>query len=155
MAQNLVSGALTPEEQNDILTSVETLRGKMPFLTGLSAEERRYLLKAGNLYSSFITRAVTTVEQNPGIMAALFDKEEYLRDGELLRALTPIHMELQKLFEALDDTVMALKSDLFNASLEVYQAVRLNKDKVAGLDAVEAEMKTYFKRSRKTPPPSA
>ncbi|ASC71585.1 hypothetical protein XM38_025370 [Halomicronema hongdechloris C2206] len=55
------------------------------------------------------------------------------RDVEAFRSLYAVAMELERLHQLVDDTVMALGSDAYSASLAVYTYAKANQDEF-GLD---------------------
>jgi hypothetical protein len=44
---------------------------------------------------------------------------------------------------------IAVNSDTMSEALEVYAAVKQNKDKIAGLNVLAEEMGTFFKKTKK------
>ncbi|MBK8805522.1 MAG: hypothetical protein IPO21_02270 [Bacteroidales bacterium] len=61
-----------------------------------------------------------------------------------------MRQQVNELHETLQKTNMALSGDLMSATLDVYSAVKLNKDKVPGLNATYEKMKVFFKKSKKS-----
>ncbi|MBZ0198496.1 MAG: hypothetical protein K8H86_01420 [Ignavibacteriaceae bacterium] len=148
MNQNLIDAVLEPDKKEAVKTAIITARENLNFLISLNPAQRSDLLKAGNTYFPFVELA-----QFPQVVSPLFDAEGFQKDKTLLEKLSSIHTLVSSLNEALDDTMMALRSDLFVAALDFYGSVQQNKDKVPGLDTRYAEMQEFFKRGkRKTPP---
>lgn len=74
------------------------------------------------------------------------------QDVELFEAMYPLLLSLTQLQELVDDTVMAVGSEAYAASLLVYNYAKAN-GQGAGLDAVVDEMGQRFARkSRKVQP---
>jgi aspartate/tyrosine/aromatic aminotransferase len=73
----------------------------------------------------------------------------------LSKELTPIVNQINELAEGLGKTLTAVNSDALAAALDVYAAVKLNKDKVSSLNIVADEMAVFFQRTgRKTVTPA-
>jgi len=111
-------------------------------------------LKVGNVMLPFLEKAFNTVAEHPEILPSVFDKDEFIRDYQLTKDLVPISNLLNELTSAIENTLYAANSDCMVEALEVYAAVQQNKDKVPGLDVISAELKAFFKRSRKTAAPA-
>lgn len=148
MAQNLISAALSAEDAAAIQQSLSEAKTKLSFLLSLQTEDIATLFKVGNAYLPFIEQAYQTIIAHPEIMPAVFDKDEFIRDYKLLVALRPIFNQINELAESIQKTFMAVGSDAMVASLEIYSAVKQNKDKVPGLAVTADEMGVFFKRTR-------
>jgi hypothetical protein len=85
---------------------------------------------------------------HPEILPGIFDKEEFLRDYELLNTLRPVYNQINELAEGIQKTFTAVGSDTLVAALEVYASVKQSKDKVAGLSVMNDEMAVFFKKAK-------
>ena len=148
MAQNLISAALSAEDAAAIQKSLTDAKAKLSFLLSLQTEDIATLFKVGNAYLPFIEKAYQTVIAHPEILPAVFDKDEFLKDYNLLIALRPIFNQINELAESIQKTFMAVGSDAMVASLEIYSAVKQNKDKVPGLAVTADEMAVFFKKTK-------
>ncbi len=154
MAQNLVSATLTPETKTEILQKLTEIKNALTFLLTLQPKEVRSLFKPGNTFPPLIDKAYHAVNDHPEIMPAVFDKEEFIRDYLLSKELTPIANLINELAESVGKTLMAIDSDNLSGTLEIYAAVKQNRDKVPGLNVVAEEMAEFFKKSVKKAAPS-
>jgi len=154
MAQNLVSATLTEETKNQILAKLTEIKSALDFLISLQPKEVRSLFKPGNTFAPLIDKAYHVVVDHPEILPAIFDKEEFIKDYQLSKDLTPIDNQINEHSESVTKTLMAINSDALNETMEVYAAVKQNKDKVPGLNVVAEEMAEFFKKAGKkiTPP---
>ncbi len=73
----------------------------------------------------------------------------------LSKDLTPIENQISELAESMGKTKMAIDSDTLNGTLEVYSAIKQNKDKVPGLNVIAEEMAEFFPRTNRKPATSA
>lgn len=151
--QNLISFELPADKVQDIIKKIKDIRDEMNFLVKLTPEEKRELLKLGDRLEPFVEKAISVLDMHPQIMSSLFNEEEFRKDYSLFKTLLPILNELKSLTEAVEDTVFASGSDALTAALEVYAAVQLNRDKIAGMDTIHQEMKGFFNKSKKKNPP--
>ena len=147
--QNMVSGTLLPSDRDDILHKVNEIRSRLGFLVHLTPEEVKGLFKASNSYQPLMEKAHSVVESHSEILPGTFDKEEFLRDIELLHALKPVQEQIAQLSDALNDTMIALSSDVMAASLEVYGAMKLSRGAIPGMDVLLSDMGSFFKRTRR------
>ena len=154
MPQNIVDAVLTAEAETAARAAITTIRENLPFLVSLNPAQRTNLLKAGNVYLPFVNIALDTITEFPQVVSPLFDKEGFLKDKELLDKLTALGTLIASLNEAVDDTLMALRSDLFVAALDLYGSVQQNKDKLPGLDTRCAQMQEFFKKGKSKPSPA-
>lgn len=151
--QNLVSGSLTPENIQAIMAAIQTIKDNLT-LVGLTPQQRKNLSKLGDKSRAFVDRASQVVGQNPEIMPATFDPEEFQRDVAYFNGLGNVHTAVLQLLELVDDTMLAAGSDAFVAALKVYKASK-DADPELGLDEAVAEMGERFAGQGGGQPPSS
>ena len=152
MQQNLVSSEITDEQLTAVNTALETIKNNLPFLISLSPHDRQSLVKVGNSFKPFVDKISEVLNQNPDIVPGIFDSDEFQKDLTLAVKLTPIHENLKSLMESVEDTLIAVKSDSLQASLDIYASVQAAKDKKPGMDVIYADLKKFFPRKRKSIP---
>jgi len=148
--QNLISAILSAENIAEIKQKLADIKGKLMFLITLQPGEIQELFKAGKGYASFLEKAYNAVCDHPEIIPAVFNIEEFKKDYILAKDLAPILNQVNELAMALEHTVLAAKSDALGESLEVYAAIKQNKDKVPGLNVIANEMAEFFKKTKKS-----
>lgn len=154
MIDNRVSANLSQADQQAVMSAIDTIRQKLPFLVDLTPEERRDLPKMGERSRGFVQQALEVATQNIEMMPRSFDVEEMRKDVELLAALQPIMLALDQLSELLDDTYIAVGSEAYTAALLVYQFARA-AGKGSALDAaLDGLSQRFARKSRGTPPPT-
>lgn len=154
MADNRISASLSQPDREAVMTAIATIREKLPFLIDLTTEERRSLPKLGDKSRAFVSKALEVATQNQDFLSRSFDLDEMRQDVELFEAMYPVLLALTQLHELLDDTVVAVGSEAYPASLQVYNYARAS-GKGAGLDAVVDEMGRRFARKSRTAQPQA
>ena len=105
--------------------------------------------KVADGYRPFVDKAHEVAVTIPEILPAVFPREEFLKDWELVQALTPILNTMDRLVKSLSHTVLAANSDALTESLEVYNAVKQHKTKVPGLVNTHDQLAAVFQRTRR------
>jgi len=138
MPQNLISVGLSDADYAEIDAALATLARHFATLIDLSAEERRNLTKMGDKSESFCRQALVTLDQNRQLLPPNLDLAEAQRD---LQHLDRLRARLPKL----DDTIMALGSDVMTTSLEGYALLKV-MGQGSGLEALRQGMSARFAR---------
>lgn len=153
MSYGNVSAEVTEQTIADVLQKIGEIRALMPFLIGLSADERQMLPKMRQKSSYFVSDALTSAEQNPQLVPPYVDLAEARRDLELFQQLSRILTPIQQLFEAVDHTTLAVGSEAYTSMLTYYNsAKRAAKDGVPGADAVFQSLRARFAQSNDSSP---
>ncbi len=147
--QNLVSAVLAEETKADVLSKLASVRKSLGFLLTLQPDQVQSLFKAGNGFSVFLEKAYNVANDHPDILPPVFDLEEFRRDYQLSKDLTPILDAANQLADSLRDTQTAVNSDAVTEALEVYHAVKLNRDRVPGLNVAADELGDFFRKARR------
>ncbi len=85
--------------------------------------------------------------QNPGFLPRQFDLEEFDRDVALSTQLGQVETAMETLARQLEDTLMAVRSDMYSGALEAYGYLQVARDG-DGLDGHRRELRQYFRRRR-------
>jgi hypothetical protein len=151
MPDNRISASLSQADQQTILSAINTIRQKLPFLIDLTPEERRTLPRMGDRSRGFVAQALEVATQNTDILPRSFDVDEMRKDVDLLAALSPVLTALAQLNELVDDTFMEVGSEAYTSALFVYQFARA-AGKGAALDsALDALGERFARKSRRAP----
>jgi hypothetical protein len=86
------------------LAAIETIRQKLPFLVGLSPEQRRSLPKMGDRSRAFVSKALAVAQHNSDFLPRSFSVGEVERDVVPADAPLPIIVSPTRLQEQLTDT---------------------------------------------------
>ncbi|MBD2461327.1 hypothetical protein H6G89_09735 [Oscillatoria sp. FACHB-1407] len=152
---NLISASLPAADQADILTALTTIREKLPFLLGLTPEQRRSLCRMGDKSRAFVDRALELATQNADLMPRCLDVEEMRRDLELVEALYPILFSIGQLKELIEDTYLLAGSEAYSAARTAYNSARANGKTMGLSEAVDQMGRHFSRKSRKTKTPSS
>ena len=145
-----ISATLSQADRDAVMEAVATIKAKLPFLTGLSAEECKALPKMGDKSRAFVSKALEVATQNPDFLPRSFDLNEMRKDVQLFESIYPIVVALTQLSELLDDTLLAVGSEAYAAALQVYSYAKAS-GQGSGLDAVVGEMGQRFARKSRSP----
>ena len=147
--QNLISAELDPKVKEDVQQKLSDVKNSLGFLLSLQGSDIQGLFKAGNGYAPFLDKAFNAASNHPEILPGVFDAAEFKKDYQLSKDLSSIVSQVNELADSLQNTLIAVNSDAITAAMEVYAAVKQNRDKVPGLNVAADEMAEFFKRSRK------
>ena len=155
MSQNLIDLNLTTENLSAIDGAFAVLEEQLSGLVGLTPGVRQQLTKMGDKSEAFCRQAVDVLGENPGILPRDFDFPGLRRDLQMLDAIRPRIMRLRKLQQLLDDSEMALGSDVMSGALEGYSFLKV-AGKGKGLDELRKMLAVRFnKRSTNSVPETA
>lgn len=148
-----ISASVSAPDLTAIKASVAEIRAKLPFLVGLTADERRSLFKAGDKRLSFVQDALTAAQNNPSILPATFETAEFEKDVHLAATLSEILLLLQQITSEVDDTLLAASAEAMASATNVYDYVKTAAKSEPGLKPVADSLAAQFKRasSRTTP----
>ncbi len=152
MIENRISASLAPEDKDQIMAAIATIKEKLPFLKGLGPDESRSFARLGDRSRGFVAKALEVAVQNPDFLPRSFDIEEMRKDVELFEALYPIVLGLSQLQELLDDTIAIVGSEAYMAALAVYDYAKKAQGD-SGLEAAVDDMARRFARKSAGRPP--
>jgi hypothetical protein len=148
MGQNLVSVHLDASQWARVDVLLEELeRVFEPAVVGLAPEHRQRLMKMGDASEPFCRKAFTAMRDHPAIVSPAVDLDKLARDFASHDALAERRMRFDRLLAKLDDTDVALGSDIMVASLKGYALLKLIGDGL-GLDGLRRDLGRRFGRKR-------
>lgn len=147
--KNLVSVDFTEEDQKAVMAALDAVASRLDFLVTLRPDELRSIFKIGNNYLPFLEKAVSVVNDNPRIVGHFFDIGEFNRDFQAIKRLAPISAKLERMAEAVRNTIAAAGADAMASALDVYSAARAHVDHVPGISASVVELGEFFKKTRR------
>jgi hypothetical protein len=115
---------LPTADRDEVLTLIQNIQAKLPFLLDLSAEEIKALPKMGDKSRAFVAQALALAEQDDSFLPRSFEVANFRKDVDLTEALLPILTAMSKLRELLEDTYILAGSEAYVAALVVYQAAK-------------------------------
>ncbi len=142
---NRISAEVTDANKTLIMTKITEIKALLPFLLNLTKDERIKLPKLGSGSLAFDEQCASYMATAPNLIPPFVDAAEVTKDRNLRLVLADVFRELNKLCEAVDDSLMLVGSEIWMADLSFYQTVRqAAKRSVFGADAIYDELKQRF-----------
>lgn len=151
------NGSQTSQNWNPLLGQADAesaiaalgqIKPLMPFLVGLSPEDRQRLPKVGPATRPFLADAIATAEGNPGIVPRSVDLVDLRARVDTLTRLGEVRRELSQLAELVADTEMLLASRIYGTARAIY-AVMKTPATVPGLNERKRRLGARFARRKK------
>lgn len=154
MSQNLISLSLTGADYDEIDSAIAVLETKLTGLISLDTSERRSLSKMGEKSEAFCRGTLVVMKENPQLIPSSVGLADAINDMAQLDALRPRATRIRQLLGRIDDSEMALGSDMMTTSLEGYALLKV-LGKGSGLDGLRSNMAARFSRKAPAAKPSA
>ena len=148
MSQNLISLTIDSSRFTAIEAAVTALEKELVDFVELSVEQRRELLKLGPRTEVFCRATIEVMERNPGALPADFNLDAVREDRVAIDQVRPLLSRLRMLVSRVQDTEMALGSDLYKAALDGYRFAKAT-GKGAMLDELRMQASPLFKGNPK------
>ena len=140
MPQNLVSLDISADEIAAMDQAIATLEAlTKPFIT-LSTDDKNSLFKMGDKSVAFCQQTALVLAQNKDALPPSFDYSEMEDDLAAYAALQSRVLRIREVLAKLDDTQMALGSDVMVAASEGYALMKLF-GKAEGLSELQQAMR--------------
>lgn len=148
MMGNKVSAVLEQTVTEEILAGITNIKNKLPFLIGLSTEEKKTLPKFGDKSVAFVKKAHEFASQNEGILPRSFNLDEMAKDVNLYDKLYAIQQPLRALLESIDDTLQEVGAEAYSSALYIYSLAKMHKTSVDMADETLDDLaKRFLKKS--------
>lgn len=143
--ENRIDATLSDANRDQILNLLGQIRALLPFQVNLTPEERHALVKMGDKSRPFVEQALLLAERDESFLARSFDVPAMRQDKELYDSMSPIFVQMSMLFEAVQDTMLLVGSDLMVNALEIYSSAKRTNHGVA-LDSLVPLLGRRFAR---------
>jgi hypothetical protein len=143
MSQNIISITFDDKALNAIDTAISALEGELQGLIDLSVHERRALPKMGDKSEAFCRQTLNVLAQNPQVVPTSLNLAEAQRDLQALDALRSRSLRLRQLVGRVEDSELALGSDVMSAALDGYALLKV-LGKGSGLETLRKEVGARF-----------
>ncbi|HMO39144.1 MAG TPA: hypothetical protein PKC76_05985 [Saprospiraceae bacterium] len=145
LGNNRISASLTPEDFSAVKQAIQEIGYRMPFLLGLTIEERRKLAKMSRSNKLFVADALDVARENPTVLPYYLTFEELEKDYVLFQQLNEILLPLEQLYERVRDTQIMAGSEAYQTSLTLYKLTKVAADAgMPGMDSAHAKLKVRF-----------
>lgn len=129
--ENRINAELSETDRDKILNLLNQVRLLLPFQVNLTPEERKSLVKMGDKSRPFVEQTLIIAEQDESFLPRSFDVNAMRQDKELYEAMSPVFVQISMLFEAVQDTMLLVGSDLMVNALDIYNSAKRTNHGVA------------------------
>jgi hypothetical protein len=145
LTNNRISTVIATDVLAEVKNHFAKINALLPFLTGLTAEERQTMPKIDQANKVFVGDAIKGMMQHPSFLPAYLNVEELQKDFTLYNQLDELASLAAALSEKLSDTQMLAGSEAYITSLSAYRMFEgAAKAGMAGADSVYDELKQRF-----------
>lgn len=148
LLNNRVNVTATAAQITAVKTAFQTILTNLPFLVGLTTEERKTLLSIDVSNKAFTEDAINAAVNNATLVPAYVSVAGMQNDLTLFAQLDELSGLANQLSERLEDTKMLAGSEAYQGALTLYRAFGMAADAgVPGADAIVDQLKKRFATS--------
>jgi hypothetical protein len=143
---NQISIAFSDEEEKQLSEHFNAIKAiLMSKCVSLNAEQRQEFSKLGNKTESWARKAMAYMHTQPGFNPNYIDVPETDKDMTARETLKPFAQAAETINNLVDDTMMLLGADIYNACNSYYRHIRLlAKENEPGAKAIYDDLATQF-----------
>ncbi|PKB17563.1 hypothetical protein [Flavobacterium sp. 5] len=148
LLNNRVNTTATAVQVTAIKAAFQTITTNLPFLVGLTADERKSLTTIDVNNKAFTEDAINAAVNNPTLIPSYISVTNMKNDLTLFTQLDELSAMATQLFERIEDTKMLAGSEAYGAALSLYKAFGAAADAgVSGTDSIVDQLKKRFATS--------
>jgi hypothetical protein len=145
LSNNRVNVTATAAQITAVKTAFQTILGNMPFLVGLTTDERKSLLTIDVSNKAFTEDAINAGVNNVTLVPGYVSVAGMQNDLTLFTQLDEISGLANQLCERIEDTKMLVGSEAYQGALTLYRAFGTAADAgVPGADSIVDQLKKRF-----------
>lgn len=145
LTNNRLNVTMTAAQVTAVKTALQTIATNMPFLIGLTVEERIAIPKINVSNKAFTEDAINAVANNAGILPAYINATTMQNDYQLFIQLDELLGLMRQLVEKAEDTQMLAGSEAFVAALSSYKLFGAAAEAgLTGADAIVDSLRQRF-----------
>ena len=142
---NRVNAVMTAAQIAAVKTALQTVLTNMPFLVGLTVDERMALPKINVSNKAFTEDSLTAAENNAAMLPAYLAPANIRTDLTLYTQLDELLVLVRQLHERMEDTQMLAGSEAYVSALTAYKLFASAADAgLPGIDSVYDQLRTRF-----------
>lgn len=136
---------MTAAQLTAVKTALQTINSNMPFLVGLTADERMALPKINVSNKAFTEDALTAAENNAAMLPTYLNPANIRADLTLYTQLDELLGLVRQLLERMEDTQMLAGSEAYVSSLTAYKLFAGAAEAgLPGMDSVYDQLRARF-----------
>ena len=145
LTNNRINTTATAAQVTAVKTALQTIAANLPFLVGLTTEERIALPSINVSNKAFTEDAINAGVNNPTLIPSYVSVVNMKNDMLLFTQLDEIIMMTKQLLEKMEDTQLLAGSEAYTSALTLYKLFGSAADAgVAGTDAIVTQLKQRF-----------
>jgi uncharacterized membrane protein len=155
LTNNRLNITATPTQIAAVKTALQTINANLPFLVGLTTEERQSLASMDVNNKTFTEDALNGAVNNPTLVPAYISVPNMQNDLTLFSQLDELLLLAQQICERIEDTKILAGSESYEAARLFYQSVKTAAEAgIAGADTIASQLGSRFSsqgKSQNTP----
>lgn len=145
LTNNRINTTATAAQVTAVKTALQTIAANLPFLVGLTTEERIALPSINVSNKAFTEDAINAGVNNPTLIPSYVSVVNMKNDMLLFTQLDEIIMMTKQLLEKMEDTQLLAGSEAYTSALTLYKLFGSAADAgVGGTDAIVTQLKQRF-----------
>ena len=145
LTNNRINTTATAAQVTAVKTALQTIAANLPFLVGLTTEERIALPSINVSNKAFTEDAINAGVNNPTLIPSYVSVVNMKNDMLLFTQLDEIIMMTKQLLEKMEDTQLLAGSEAYTSALTLYKLFGSAADAgVGGTDALVTQLKQRF-----------
>ena len=145
ITMNRLNLVITDADITDVKKSITDIYGKMPFLIGLTTDERVTLPKISENNKVFVGDSINALANNAPMLPSYLNVADIKSDLTLYEQLDELEMLALQLVEKIQDTRMLCGSEAYVSSLTAYRLFEAAASAgIPGADAIYDALKQRF-----------
>ena len=145
ITSNRISVEIEDTELAKIKSYLQSTAASMPFLIGLTIDERIALPKMNDSNKTFVEDAMNAIINNSDMLPGYFNAKELAKDLMLFKQLDELYLLASQLAEKINDTRLLCGSEAYVTALTAYRLFdAAAKAGIAGADTINDLLKVRF-----------
>lgn len=147
MTLNKISAEVAQEQETQAIQYVKDIKSLLPFLIGLNSEDRVKMAKLSRGHVDMVDRSLIHASSIPQYLPSYVSLEEFKKDVELKNCLHRIAAEINSLAEKVNDTLLLVESEAYQAARLFYKSVKAAaKEGAEDAERISKEIAYHYKK---------
>lgn len=145
LSNNRINTTATAAQLTAVRTALQTISTNLPFLIGLTIDERIALPAINVNNKAFTEDAINAAVNNATLIPSYVNVTNMQNDLSLFTQLDELILLIKQLLERLEDTQLLAGSEAYISALAVYKLIGSAADAgVPGADSIYNQLKSRF-----------
>lgn len=140
---------IAPDTVTNVMSMIAGIDENLPFLVGLTRNERRKSAKMSRKLVDFVNRSVMYAGENPQFVPPFISRDLMLRDHDMVEALRQILVKLGVIYERIKDTLLITESQLYAMARVFYKSVKAAASEKSGdAEVIARDLSFHYRKAR-------